>query len=255
VSEPLVLVTTDDGVSTVTLNRPQKLNAINTDLAVALRDALDGLRDATRVVILTGAGDRAFVSGADVREMRGLDPAAARRFIETVHAMCWAALSHPQPVIAAINGYCLGAGLELAMSCDIRIAADHAQFGMPEIRLGVPSVIEAARMPDLISGAWTGELLFTGDTIDAHRAAHIGLITRVVPGDRLQREALSLARQLASYSPVALRLQKELIRAWRDHDLPKSIQLGVEALAKCFESGHPNEGMAAFLERRPAKYQ
>ena len=253
-SEPLVLVTTVDGVSTVTLNRPQKLNAINTALAVAIRDALNDLRDATRVVILTGAGDRAFVSGADVREMEGLDPAAARRFIETVHEMCWAALSHPQPVIAAINGYCLGAGLELAMSCDFRLAADHAQFGMPEIRLGVPSVIEAARMPDLIGGAWTAELLFTGVTIDVHRAAHIGLVSRVVAREQLHDESLALARQLSSYSPVALRLQKQLIRAWRDHDLPKSIQLGVEALAACYQSGHPNEGMAAFLERRPARY-
>src|SRR3990172_2907455 len=120
-SAPLVLVSTDGDVSTVTINRPQKLNAINSELAVAIRDALNGLRDATRVVILTGAGDRGFTGGADVNEMQRLDPVGARTFITTIHEMCWAALSHPQPGIAAIHGHCIGAGLELAMSCDFLI--------------------------------------------------------------------------------------------------------------------------------------
>lgn len=254
-SEPLVLVNTEEGISTVTINRPQKLNALNGDVLAALVDALNGLRDATRVVIVTGAGDRAFCGGADVHVMKQLDQASARQFITRVHEACGAAQTHPQPVIAAIHGFCLGAGLELAMSCDFRIAAGNAQLAMPEIKLGVPSVVEAALMPDLIGSAWTNELLLTGDTIDAQRAFQIGLVTRVVSRERLQDEALALARQLASYSPVALRLQKTLMRAWRDNAMSKAIALGIDAFAESYESGHPNEGMAAFLEKREPRYR
>ena len=241
-------------VAYVTVYRPDKRNALSgrliKELAGAFRElAQDG---DLRAVVLTGAGDRAFMAGADVNDLRGLDPASARAFITGLHGACAAIRDLPVPVIARVNGVCLGAGLEIAASCDMRIAADRARFGMPEVRLGIPSVIEAALLPRLIGWGNTNRLLYTGEVIGSADALRIGLIEQVVTGDELDGAVESCVASIAAAGPRAIRAQKALIRRWESLPLDAAISAGIDSLAQAYESDEPRryiENVTAALRK------
>jgi enoyl-CoA hydratase/carnithine racemase len=251
-AEEKVLVAGEGNISTVTVNRPDKLNCIDWEVARSLREAFEELRryEELRAVILTGSGEKAFVGGVDVNIFLEFTPHKVREFITLLHS-CMAAIRElPVPVIAAVNGYALGGGCELAAACDMRIAADNAMFGMPEVKLGLPSVIEGALLPRLVGAGKAAELVLMGEMIDAQEAHRIGLANRVVPSDRLMEEARGAVEVIAANGPLAIRLQKELINVWMQGDLKTAVEAGINAFAYCFTSSQPGEGAAAFLEKR-----
>lgn len=238
-------------VARVTINHATKLNVLGSALMadfVATVTAL-GARDDLRAVVLTGAGERAFIGGADVREMAELDAARAREFITGLHRMCATLRDLPVPVIARINGYALGAGLEVAAACDLRVAGATAVFGMPEVKVGIPSVIEAALLPGLIGWGRTRELLLLGETIDAKTALRWGLVQRVVPVDRLDAAVEEYLASLAKAGPHAVRLQKQLIHRWEDLPLGAAIAAGIDCFAEAYRLDEPARLMRAFLGR------
>lgn len=255
--EPLVLTERRRAVAIVTLNRPGRLNVLGSDLiraaTAALADA--GADEALSVIVLTGAG-RAFVAGADVREMRDLDADGARQFITQLHGLFTTIRGLDPLVIAAVNGPALGAGCELAAACDLRVAGEDASFGMPEVRVGIPSVIEAALLVPLIGLSRAAEWVYTGDVIDAAEAARWGFVNRLAPAGGALDAATALAERLAGYSRRALRLQKALVRRWyADETLDRAIKLGIDHFAAAFEGPDPREAMSAFLERRPPRFE
>ena len=247
-----VLVSHDAAVTTITINRPQRANALDWHTVRELRQAVEATQEApdTRVIVITGAGERAFVGGADLHDLAALDVLSGEQFIRALHHTFRAIREHPAPVIAAVNGYALGAGLELAMSCDIAIAAENAQFGMPEVKVGLPSVIECALMPYLIGLMRTRELLLTGDHIDAQEAYRIGLVNQVVPPAELQAAVQRMAERLCANGPRALWLQKDLINRWLNVPLHEAIEAGIKSLAMAYATDAPQQAMQAFWARR-----
>jgi enoyl-CoA hydratase len=244
----------DSGVvAHVTIDNQRRLNTLGAAAMDALAGAFDALASEPdlRAVVLTGAGEKAFVGGADIGEMAALkDADEARRFITRLHRCCQAARELPVPVIARINGYALGAGLELAASCDLRIAARGALFGMPEVKLGVPSVIEAALLPRLVGWGRARQILLLGETFTAQEAEQWGLVERVVEADQLDGAVAEWIRALASASPGAVRRQKALMRRWEDLTISEAIGAGVHAFAEAVASGEPAAAMGAYLSRR-----
>ncbi len=243
----------DRGVSTIIIDREAKLNALDSPTLEALTDAADsvGREPGIRAVVLRGAGTRAFIGGADLVEMSGLSgPDSARTFITRVHRACDALRRVPVPVIACIHGYVLGAGLEIAASCDLRIASKTAKFGMPEVRIGLPSVVEAALLPALIGWGRTRRLLLSGDTIDASRALAWGLVEEVAPSGDLDIAVESLLASILASGPRAVRLQKRLIGAWEDLPLREAVQRGIETFAETWQADEPRRMLGAFLEER-----
>lgn len=241
----------DGRLATVTVDYPARINILGRAAIAALREAFEALAaDAElRAVVLTGAGDRAFIGGADVNELVELDPASAESFITALHEACQSIRDCPVPVIASIRGYCLGAGLEVAAACDLRIATRDARFGMPEVQVGIPSVIEAALLPPLIGWGRTRELLYTGAMIDAEQAARIGLVERVVAEDELAEGVEGWLDAIMSAGPAAIRAQKRLIREWERLTLDRSIEAGIGVFREAFEGPEPVEMMRAFLDR------
>jgi enoyl-CoA hydratase len=239
-------------VATLTINNPAKANCLGRATMQAFIDKVAGLRDdfELRAVVVTGAGDRAFVAGADVREMAVLDSDEARRFITLVHQTCACLRALPVPVIARINGAALGAGLELAASCDFRIAVDGALFGMPEVRLGMPSVVEAALLPQLIGWGRTRRLLLTGDMIDAAEAARWGLVEEVTPASGLNDAVERALDGILSAGSRAVRLQKRLIQDWETQPIHAAVQAGIECFVDAWTSDEPRRMMAAFLRSK-----
>jgi enoyl-CoA hydratase/carnithine racemase len=239
-------------VAFVMVDNRRKLNimgrALMRDFIAAIEDL--GRRDDLRAVVISGAGDRAWIGGANILEMAELDPKSSREFITLLHQVCRAVRDCPVPVIAAIRGYALGAGLEIAAACDLRIAASDAVFGMPEVKVGIPSVIEAALLPSLIGWGRTRELLLFGETIDASKARDWGLVQRVVEPDALSEAVEQYLRALFATGPKAIRIQKELIRKWEDLTVSDAIRAGIDAFASSFESDEPRRLMQAFRERR-----
>jgi len=237
------------GIATLGIRDAGSLNILSTPVLADLLAAFGRLHGDARVkvVVLRGAGDKAFVAGADIKEMSRLDVASARVFIDGLRKVCEAARQCPVPVIARIPGWALGGGLELAAACDLRIASNRAQFGMPEVKVGIPSIIHAALLPRLLGGARASWLLLTGDNIDAAQALAWGLVDAVVPLDRLDDEVMHLAARLASYGPAALRQQKRLLREWESKPLDTAILDGVEAFASAFATGEPQAFMAGFV--------
>jgi len=202
-----------------------------------------------RAAVLTGAGERAFIGGADVSEMAQLDAASARTFITRLHRCCHALREAPFPVIARIMGYTLGAGLEVAAACDLRVAADIAVFGMPEVKLGIPSVIEAALLPALIGWGRTRQMLLLGETISAAQAGEWGLVETVVPAEELDAAVERCVSSICQAGPGAIRLQKALIRQWEDLPLSAAVQAGIDAFAAAWETDEPRLKMNEFLAR------
>jgi enoyl-CoA hydratase/carnithine racemase len=242
------------GVATVTLARPP-LNLLEPGLIAALREAFEKLNadEAVRVAVVQSEG-RAFSAGMDVKIFRGLDPAGARRLIESLRDAIDAAHRAPFPTIAAVHGACLGGSFELVLACDLRVAAEDAIFGLPEVRVGLPSVIHAALLPRLLAPAVAAELLFAGTTIDAPAALGLGLVNRVAPPDGLTATTEALVEALLQAAPEAVRAQKQLIARWRDASTAEAVDLSVDAFARSFETGEPREGAEAFLEKRPPRW-
>ena len=204
--------------------------------------------------MLTGAGDKAFIGGADIREMSALAGAEeGRRFITRLHKCCDAVRAIPVPTIARINGLALGGGLEIAAACDVRIAVESAVFGMPEVKLGIPSVIEAALLPMLIGWGRTRQILLFGENFSAQEALSWGLVNDLVSSSDLDNAVGRWLDQLLSCSPGAVRLQKQLIRSWEDMPLRAAIQAGIESFTTAIGSGEPSAAMRAFLERQKAR--
>ena len=238
-----------------TLERPP-LNLFEPTLIQAVRDAFTELAAdrATRVAVIVGSG-RAFTAGMDVRILRDLDTGRARALITSLHDAIAAVHQAPFPVIAAVNGACLGAGFELALACDMRVAAASATFGLPEVRVGVPSVIQAALLPPMIGPGRAAEMLLTGAPVTAAQALDWGLVNRVVPDDRLRSAADELVAAILASGPEAIRLQKELIVRWRQTDLPTAVRYGVNAFAAAYATAEPREGMTAYLDKRSPRFE
>ncbi len=240
------------GVATVTVSRPAKLNTLDAAAMEALIAAFASLSadPALRVVVLRGEGERAMIGGADIEAMAVLTPASARLFITLVHGCCAALRACPVPVIARCAGYTLGAGLEIAASADLRLAASDARFGMPETKIGIPSVVEAALLPSLIGWGRTRRLLLTGEIIDAVQAEAWGLVEATAGPDRLDAVLEDLVASLLAAGPNALRLQKRLIRDWESLSPDQAVQRGIDAFVESWESPEPARMMAAFLDAR-----
>ena len=254
-AEVAIRVERRGGVVRCTLDRPP-LNLFEPGLIAALRATFVSLAaDPTvRLAVLTGAG-RAFTGGMDVRVLRDLDAAGAATLITSLHDAIEAVHRAPFPVVAAVNGHALGAGFELAIACDLRVAAAEATFGLPEVRVGVPSVIQAALLPPLIGPARAAELLLTGATIGAAQALAWGLVNRVVERAGLEAAVDSVVDAITACAPAAVRLQKQLIVRWRESDLPAAIRAGIATFAASYGTGEPREGTAAFLEKRPPRFE
>ncbi|EEH48960.2 uncharacterized protein PADG_05039 [Paracoccidioides brasiliensis Pb18] len=256
-------------VATVTVSRAAKLNAMNSHLLTALPAALQTLT-ATHpnllAIILTGEGSKSFVGGADIAEMASItNPAEAREFINRVHDACKSIRDCPVPVIGRINGLALGAGLEIAAACDIRVASSHALLGMPEVRMGVPSVVEAALLPGLIGWGRTRLLLLLGDNIGAREALEWGLVEKVVEPEELDAAVAKWVESLAKNGLESMRNQKELIRRWEQLGLNDAIEAGVDHFGRAFEADgksvsgvdrsetEPGRMMGEFLSRKKGK--
>lgn len=251
--QPGVTVQRDDrGVAVVTIDNPARLNTLSSHVMTELITSVELLATdrALRAVVLRGAGERAFIGGADIDEMSGLDPATARAFITLVHRCCDVFRRLPVPVIARIRGYVFGAGVEVAAACDMRVASTDSQFGMPEVRLGVPSVVEAALLPQLIGWGRTRQWLLTGDAIDAPTALAWGLVENVVPAEQIDAAVERLLASILASGPSAVRLQKALITDWEDLPLRQAVQRGIDSFATSWESDEPRRMMQDFLERR-----
>ena len=242
-------------IAYVTVENERKLNSLSSAVMTQFIDLFRGLSAdlALRAVVLSGAGDKAFIGGASIDEMGEIDgPVQARAFIEKVHGCCRAIRQTPAPVIAAINGWCLGAGLEVAAACDMRLAADTAAFGMPEVRLGIPSVVEAALLPYLIGWGRTRRILMTGETFDADRALAWGFVEAVHPHATLYAAVEDLLDELLAAEPRAVQLQKALIQQWEELSPRAAIQAGIEAFEDAWTSDEPMVAMARYLANRKA---
>jgi enoyl-CoA hydratase/carnithine racemase len=242
-------------VARLIVDHPGKLNILNRALIGELAGKarlLAGEAD-LRAVVLTGAGERAFIGGADIRELAALERESAAPFITALHQACEALRLLPVPVIARINGYALGAGLEVAAACDLRIASQHSRFGMPEVRVGIPSVIEAALLPGLIGWGRTRRLLLTAETIDAPVAERWGLVDWCVPSAQLDAAVDELLDAILACGANAIRLQKALIREWEDLPLSQAIERGIARFAESYASDEPKRLMGAFLGAAAAR--
>ena len=242
------------GVVRCTLDRPP-LNLFEPGLIAALRSTFQTLAaDASvRVAVLTGAG-RAFTAGMDVHVLRDLEPASATALITSLHDAIDAVHRAPFPVLAAVNGAALGAGFELALACDLRIAASGAIFGLPEVRVGVPSVIQAALLPPMIGPGRAAEMLLTGASIGAAEALAWSLVNRVVDRDQLDAAVDAMAASIVACAPTAVRLQKELIVRWRNTDQRTAVEYGINAFGQSFSTGEPREAMDAYLGKRKPRF-
>jgi enoyl-CoA hydratase/carnithine racemase len=239
-------------VAYLTVDNRAKLNTLGRALMLAFIEQVENLnaQDDLRALVLTGAGEKAFIGGASIPDMAALDRTNAQDFITLVHRTCDCLRRLPVPVIARIDGYALGAGLEVAVSCDLRVATTRAKFGMPEVKVGLPSVVEAALIPQLIGFGRARELLMLGETIDAETALRWGLVERVVAPDALDGEAESILSALLAAGPQAVRLQKKLMQDWEQLPADAAISAGIDAFVRAFETDEPKRMLSAFVNRK-----
>ncbi|MDR3601206.1 MAG: short-chain-enoyl-CoA hydratase [Desulfosporosinus sp.] len=248
-----LLLEKNGAVAVLTINRPKALNALNSDTLSELSTVLDELgRDSSvKVVILTGSGEKAFIAGADISQMKDFSPMEGRRFAQLGHATFRKLELLPQPVIAAVNGFALGGGCELAMACDIRLASENAKFGQPEVTLGLTAGFGGTqRLPRLVGTGLASELLFTGDVIDVQEAYRIGLVNHVYPLATLMEETLKLAKRMAGRAPVAVQLSKSAIQRGSNMDLDSAQAYEAEVFGLTFSTKDQIEGCTAFVEKR-----
>jgi enoyl-CoA hydratase/carnithine racemase len=257
--EPLILIRHDrrarGTVATVSVNNPIKLNRLGREQCQAFIDAVTSLADDPdlRVVVVTGEGERAFMGGANLFQLAELDPARARAFLTLIHGMSKVLRDLPVPVIARVNGWCLGAGLEVMAACDMRVASDNAIFGMPEVKVGLPSVVEAALLPQLIGWGRTKLFLYTGENIDAATAFSWGLVEKVVAPAELDAAVEAWVHAIVEAGPRAIRLQKELIREWEAMPVNDAIQAGIRCIARAFETDEPRRMLGDTIARLAAR--
>ncbi len=247
-----VKVSRDGDICTVTINRPEVMNPLNTQVFKDLEPVLDEIAadDSLSVVIVTGAGDKSFVAGADIAEMRDMPPAEAYALSTRAHRVFDKLENLPMPTIAAVNGFALGGGTEVVLSCDIRIASDRAKFSAPEVSLGItPGFGGTQRLPRAIGAAKALELMLTGRMIDAQEAAAMGLVNRVVPHEELWDEVLKLARAIEANGRNAVRLTKRAVRAGQDIDVEAGCEIEASIWALSFDEERTKR-MTAFLEKR-----
>lgn len=239
-------------VARITVHNERKLNIVGRALMTEFIGAVEALaaRDDLRALVVAGAGEKAFIGGASIPEMAALDRESARDFIGLVHQTCNCLRQCPVPVIARIDGYALGAGLEIAAACDLRVATTRARFGMPEVRVGIPSVVEAALIPRLIGFGRTRELLMLGEIIDAVTALRWGLIERMVAPQALDREVEAIIVSLLAAGPRAVRIQKKLIREWESLAIEPAIRAGIDAFTSAFDAEEPSRMLNAFIKRK-----
>jgi enoyl-CoA hydratase/carnithine racemase len=241
-------------VARVTLDNPAKLNCLGRDALAQFAADMRALDHDPRIraVVVTGAG-KAFCGGADLEALGGLNPLTARVFIGQIHEACAAVRDCPVPVIARINGWCLGAGLELAASCDLRIAADTASFGMPEVRLAIPSVVEAALLPRLVGAGRARWLVMTGETIGASEALVWGLVEKICSPEELDNQVNKALDAILAGDPAAMRAQKRLCKAWEETTLAESVRVSIDEFAHSYDSDEPNRRVAALRAARRKK--
>jgi enoyl-CoA hydratase len=252
----VVRVERDGAVAILTVDRPEKRNALNAAVRAELIAALDELRgDAeVRVLVVTGAGEKAFVAGADIGEFAGRTP-LEQRAVMTGRRVFDEIAAYPKPVIAMINGFALGGGCELALACDLRIAADTAKLGQPEINLGIiPGGGGTQRLPRVVGTGQAMRLILSGEIIGAAEALRIGLVDVVHPAAELRERTLEMARGMATKSPVALQMAKSAVRAAAEMPMAAGLAYETELFATCFASDDKREGVAAFLEKRPPSF-
>jgi enoyl-CoA hydratase len=255
-TESPVLIRDDGhGVTTISINNAARLNSLGTAQITAFIDAVEALKDDPdlRVLVVTGEGDRSFIGGANLFELSALNPPKARDFLTLIHRMCKVLRDLPVPVIARVNGFCLGAGLEVMAACDMHIASDNAVFGMPEVKIGLPSVVEAALLPQLIGWGRTKLLLYTGDNIDARTAADWGLVEKVVPAAQLDAALSEWTHSIVESGPRAIRLQKELIREWEAMPVNDAIEAGIRNMYRAYQTEEPTRMVNAAIQRLKAR--
>jgi enoyl-CoA hydratase len=252
-----ILEAREGRVAILTVNRPDKLNALNEQVRTDLLAALAAIEvdDGVGVVVLTGAGEKAFIAGADIGEFAGRTPFDQRYSMRSPRIFD-VMTAFPKPVIAMINGFCLGGGCEVAMSCDLRIASEKARFGQPEMNLGlIPGGGGTQRLPRLVGLGHAMRLVLTGDMIGAAEAKEIGLVEQVVAHDELRARTLELAARIAARSPLTLRIAKEAVRASQRLPIEEGILYERDLFCLCFSSADKEEGVRAFLDKRQPQWQ
>ncbi len=251
-----ILVEREGRVAILTVNRPDKLNALNDQVRVDLLAALAAIEtdDSVGAVVITGAGEKSFIAGADIGEFAGRTPFDQRHAMRSPRIFDIMS-TFPKPVIAMINGFCLGGGCELALSCDFRIASDKARFGQPEIKLGIiPGGGGTQRLSRLVGVGQAMRLILSGDMIDAAEASRIGLVELVVPADELRAKTLELAGRIAGMSPLTLKIAKESVRASEKMSIEEGVTYERDLFCLCFSSADKEEGVKAFLEKRQPQW-
>lgn len=235
-------------VAYVTVNNPEERNALGKEGKEALIAAFRDLArdESLRVAVLTGAGDRSFIAGADIKQMAEADANEAEDISTKTHLACDAIRRLPVPVIARVNGYCLGAGMELAASCDMRVGVDTAKFGMPEVKFGIPSGMEACLLPGLVGWGKTRELVFTGELIDAHEAHRCGFLDRLAAPGELDAAVEKWVAAVLAAGPRAVRLQKRLVQDWERMSIADAVRQGIAAMVEARKTDEPQRLMRAF---------
>ena len=254
---PYVLVEKKDAVAVITVNRPEALNALNSEVLGALDEAVDDVLndDSVRVIVFTGAG-RAFVAGADIGEMADLGMEEGRAFGRRGQILFRKIERAEKPTIAAVNGFALGGGCELAMACDMRIASEYAVFGQPEVGLGItPGFSGTQRLAAVVGKAKAAEIILSASNIDAAAAEKIGLTNRTVPAEKLMEETMALASKIASNAPLAVKWANSAIKRGLETDIETGILLEADLFGMCFATQDQKEGMKAFLERRKPEFK
>lgn len=239
-------------IATVTVDNQRRLNCLASPTIVSLGQAFTKLAsdDGLRAIILTGAGDKAFIGGADLNELGGCCADSVRLFITRLHMACLAIRTCPVPVIGRVNGFCLGAGLEVAASCDMRVSSDTAIYGMPEVHMGLPSVIEAALLPGLIGWGKTREILITGETFGAEPALAMGFVQKVVPAAELDAAVDHWLGLIGRATPKAVRNQKALMNRWEKVSVDEGVYAGIDAISEAYTTGEPQAAIKAFFDAK-----
>jgi len=253
-----VILEKEDRIGTLTINRPQALNALNKDTLLEIKAAVELVRDDEEidVLIITGAGDKAFVAGADITYMLDINAMEGRQFGLIGQEAFSLIETMSKPVIAAINGFALGGGCELAMSCDFRICSHKSKFGQPEVGLGVtPGFGGTQRLPRLIGTGMAKQLLYTGETIDANEALRIGLVNAVLPVETLMDYVKGLAKKIAARGAIAVRLCKDAVNEGMQTDIDRAMTIEADIFGLCFATEDQKEGMHAFVEKRKAHFK
>lgn len=242
----------ENGIAQLTICNAGALNIVNSPVIRGVREGLELLAKdpGIRVLVMRGSGEKSFIGGADIKEMVTLDQASAETFITGLRDLCEAVRQFPAPVIARLRGWCLGGGLEVAAACDLRVASQGAKFAMPEVKVGIPSVIHAALLPRLIGWGRARWLILTAATIDAPTALSWGLVDQVVAEGDLDAAIATTANAIAECGPEAMRSQKSLLKQWEELPLTESVNLSVGVFGQAFLTGEPQRHMRAFLDRR-----